>query len=70
MPHLSAVDALLLGGLLTFAWGEALALVNGTPGDTASERLRAWVRRAPWRRAALAGALVLFYLHVVYAWPL
>lgn len=63
------VNVLLAIGLIVFSVGEVLALLDPRLGATASERVRAWVRKAPGRKAALGAGLLLLFTHIVYEWP-
>lgn len=63
------VSALLALGVIVFSTGEALALLDPRFGATASERVRAWARKAPGRKAALGAGLLLLFTHIVYEWP-
>lgn len=66
--------ALVLGG---FAAPEALAIKNKVPGDTLSERIRAWLRTdtpgggASWLAVwtVLAGVLAWLLGHIMNWWP-
>ena len=61
--------ALLVLGVVVFLVGEALALLDPSAGETASERVRRWAWARPWRRLLLGLSLVLVFLHIVYEWP-
>ena len=61
---------LLLGlALAAFLVGEALALLDPSLGDTASERVRRWAGVSVWRRLSIGAGLALTWLHIIYRWP-
>lgn len=66
---MSPADILILAGIIIFAIGELVAFFDGHPGNTASERIRAWVTLRPWRVAFLMATLALLATHLVFAWP-
>jgi len=61
---------ILLGlAVALFLAGEALALLDPSLGDTASERVRRWAGAHGWRRLLLGAALALTYMHIIHRWP-
>lgn len=58
-----------VASLVLLAIGEVIAFFDTAPGNTLSERIRAWASVAVGRKGLLAAGMILLFTHIVYAWP-
>ena len=55
--------------LALLAIGALIAFFDTAPGNTLSERIRAWASVAVGRKALLAVGLALLFTHLAFGWP-
>ena len=61
--------ALFVLALFVLTVGELLAYFDARPGNTLSERIRAWASVTVARKLLLALGLFLLFTHLAFGWP-